>query len=169
MSKELIIMVGIPGSGKSTLAKKSAKAREPRSLYVSRDEIREKSNNNENLCFSSFVQSIAKGINEQMSFVYCDATHLTIGSRKKLLKAICENSNLEKLKEYTLSFWVMQTPISICFKRNSQRVGSALVPENVMIKFSKIYKEPILEEFNLYKNIFNNIKITYYKSDEEVE
>ena len=124
----LTLMCGIPGSGKSTWLK----GLEKENAVISRDKIRYSLLNEGDAYFSKEKEvfelftkqindSLTKGIN-----TYVDATHITPGSRRKLLNAITAPYD-------RLNAIVIDTPLEECLKRNAQRIGRACVPEDQVI------------------------------------
>ena len=137
---ELYVMIGIPGSGKSTYVKEYLKEYLETCLYkttkyVSRDDIRLKYLKEEDDHFAretevynEFIDEILDGfINYDCTIA--DATHLSKGSRAKLLGTLYKD-----IKDYNIKVIgiVMDSDPETCLERNSKRQGRALVPENIM-------------------------------------
>ena len=136
----LIIMVGIPGSGKSSYAKKLLEAN-PSWEYVSRDEVRYEFvtdqahyYDHENDVYREFCNRIDKFLLQEKT-VIADATHLTIGSRKKLL------DTLKVIPDEVVMVYV-DTPFEICMQRNSARQGITRVPDKSMYSMKSRYRVP---------------------------
>lgn len=126
----LYIMVGIPASGKSFAA--NVIASEVEGVVVSRDSIRFSFINENDGYFSreaqvflSFVEEIQSHLDKGET-VIADATHLTEGSRKRLIN----NLNL-KNTSYIVPV-VMNTSLSECLKRNDKRKGRFKVPSGTI-------------------------------------
>ena len=109
----LIIMVGIPGSGKSTYAKKLLELH-PDWEYVSRDEVRyeyvtDQTHyfDHETEVYKEFCNRIDKHLLDEKT-VIADATHISIGSRRKLI------NSLQVIPDRVLVV-VMKTPFNHIF------------------------------------------------------
>lgn len=61
--------------------------------------------------------------------IFADATHISSGSRQKLLNAIKLNYSLNDIEVNVI--W-LRTPLSVCLERNKMRHGRALVPEDTI-------------------------------------
>lgn len=136
----LIIMVGIPGSGKSSYAKKLLEAN-PSWEYVSRDEVRYEFvtdqahyYDHENDVYREFCNRIDKFLLQEKT-VIADATHLTKGSREKLIQ------NLQVIPDEVYAV-VMKTPFEVCMQRNSARQGITRVPDKSMYSMKSRYRVP---------------------------
>lgn len=136
----LIIMVGIPGSGKSSYAKKLLEAN-PSWEYVSRDEVRYEFvtdqthyYDHENDVYREFCNRIDKFLLQEKT-VIADATHLTKGSREKLIQ------NLQVIPDEVYAI-VMKTPFEVCMQRNSARQGITRVPDKSMYSMKSRYRVP---------------------------
>lgn len=128
--KELILMMGVPGSGKSTYARNVLKYGD---IYISRDEIRYSMITDEDDYFAkenevikTFIQYIDEALIETQyqGKVYADATHLSPKGRAQVLNQL---KNKDKV-----SVIYLDIPLNVILKRNAQREGRALVPENVV-------------------------------------
>lgn len=128
--KELVLMMGVPGSGKSTYARNTLKHGD---IYVSRDEIRYSMLTDEDDYFAkenevikTFIQYIDEALidTQYQGKVYADATHLSPKSRAQVLNQL-KNKN-------KVSVIYLDIPLNVILKRNAQREGRALVPENVV-------------------------------------
>lgn len=136
----LVIMVGLPGSGKSTYAKKLLELN-PNWEYVSRDEVRYEYVTDQKHYFDhefevykEFCNRIDKHLLDEKT-VIADATHLTVGSRQKLLDHLAVVPD----EIYVV---VMQTPFEVCFKRNATREGIVRVPDKTMYNMKNNYRAP---------------------------
>ena len=161
----LTLMCGIPGSGKSTWLK----GLEKENAVISRDKIRYSLLNEGDAYFSKEKEvfelftkqindSLTKGIN-----TYVDATHITPGSRRKLLNAITAPYD-------RLNAIVIDTPLEECLKRNAQRIGRACVPEDQVINMYEHFVKPTLNEgFNyIITETLNDLTIAKEKKDENL-
>ena len=128
--KELILMMGVPGSGKSTYARNILKYGD---IYISRDEIRYSMLTDEDDYFAkenevieTFIQYIDEALvdTQHQGKVDADATHLSPKGRAQVLKQL-KNKN-------KVSVIYLDIPLNVILKRNAQREGRALVPENVV-------------------------------------
>lgn len=136
----LVIMVGLPGSGKSTYAKMLLKLNEDWK-YVSRDEVRyeyvtdqEHYFDHEFEVYKEFCNRIDKYLLDEKT-VIADATHLTVGSRQKLLKHLTVIPD----EVYVV---IMTTPFDTCFERNAAREGIVRVPDKTMYQMKNNYRPP---------------------------
>lgn len=152
----LYIMCGPAGCGKSTWIKEDmayndgvlAEIGEPgSSIVISRDAVRfslisdeDEYFAKENLVFDTFVKQINKAIyNPKYDHIYIDATHLTKGSRRKLLNDIA----YEECHVVAVNFYV---PEEIVVAQNAQRTGRALVPEDVVRNMCRSFVPATAEE-----------------------
>lgn len=150
----LYVMCGLPGSGKSTWATKNLPSDV---VYFSRDQVRfsfiKDSDTyfaRENDVFDAFVGGICLSLDRGES-ICADATHISAGSRKKLLRAVREtttNPNFE------LIFVVMQTPYDECLRRNALREGRARVPDDVMLRMQRGFSAPQVGELGSTQVIY---------------
>ena len=144
MNKKLFLMMGAPGSGKSTWVKKQLTNAD---AYISRDEIRfsllEPGDDyfaKENQVFSTFISMIVTALQDFcIDRIFVDASHLNEGSRKKLLDAIKLNMSLDKIEINVI--W-LRTTLDTCIKRNNNREGRALVPEDTIRSMYKAQTMP---------------------------
>lgn len=145
MKGNLYLMMGVAGSGKSTWLKNHL----PKNgaVYVSRDEIRfdivseeEGYFSKEKEVFDLFAENIKLLLSMGLD-VYADATHLSYGSRRKLLKAVGVNS-------YKKAFviWI-KASLEDCLFHNELRINtrSYVPPKTIESMYTRI-KEPELEE-----------------------
>ena len=137
---QLIMMVGIPGSGKSTYAKEILRLN-PSFEYVSRDEVRyervtdqEHYFDHEDEVFREFCNRIDKFLLQDKT-VIADATHISSGSRKKLLH------NLNVIPDKTVAV-VVNTPFDVCMERNAAREGITRVPDKSMFSMKNNFRPP---------------------------
>jgi predicted kinase len=67
--------------------------------------------------------------NENKNRIFADATHLSVGSRKKLLDAIKLNYPLNNIEINVI--W-LRTTLETCLERNRMRYGRSLVPNETI-------------------------------------
>lgn len=148
--KNLFLLVGPPASGKSTFLKKQLPLME-KSRAISRDEIRfalvaedEPYFSREDEVFDCFINEIRKSVNKNVN-TFVDATHISEGSRKKVLRRI----NTSNVNVYCVVF---TTSLNICVQRNLMREGRQRVPENVIRNMKNSMTDPVNDAFK-YKGI----------------
>lgn len=166
MGKTIYILAGPAGCGKSTWAaadvemnrKVLEEINEPDdSIIISRDVVRfsiitDKDDyfSKETEVFETFVKQINDAIyDSKYGHIYVDATHLSIGSRKKLLNDIA----YEECHVVGVNFLVNEETV---VAQNAQRTGRALVPEDVVRKMCKAFvpiSKEVEPEFNFVLNI----------------
>lgn len=138
----LYVMIGVPGSGKSTFIQQHVKG----AAHVSRDQIRFSIINDtddyfakEKKVFKQFCQAINFNLAEGRD-VYADATHITKGSRRKLLSNVRGYDKLEAI--------YINTSLDNCIKHNNFRDHNtrAYVPESVIKDRYKKLEAPSLDE-----------------------
>lgn len=135
----LIMLMGIPGCGKSTYAKKLLELN-PDWNYVSRDEVRyeyvsdqEHYFDHEAEVYKEFCNRIDMYLRRDET-VIADATHLTSGSRRKLL-----NNVIHPDQTYLI---YVDTPFEVCMERNSKREGITRVPDDSMYRMKNTLRFP---------------------------
>lgn len=155
---DLYIMIGCPGSGKSSYISEIATEED---AIVSRDRIRfellsddDDYFKKENEVFNIYVDNIIQNLREGKD-VYADATHISKGSRRKLLNRIPRHLYKDLHAIY------MRVPFQIAASRNRNRKGRACVPENVMNSMYNRLEEPMFEEGFDYITIVDLDKITF--------
>lgn len=147
--KRVWLLVGIPGSGKSTWVHKKMQELEPgHAIVISRDMIRfgilEQRGGDyfahEDEVWDLFVRSIQSSI-DHLFFedIFIDATHISKGSRNKILNAI-------DLKGAEKNCVVFKVPLEICLERNAGRTGLALVPDKAIHNMHKSFSIPAKSE-----------------------
>lgn len=124
--------IGVPGSGKSTFLKKTNLE------IVSRDAIRfaildkyhtDDYFSHEDEVWTEFVNTIVEALNDGKSVV-ADATHLSKGSRRKLLNAVIPRLKNKEERCFIVLGLYFEVPLEVCLERNAQRIGRAFVPED---------------------------------------
>lgn len=167
MTQEVRVMVGIPASGKSTWIKNEVARLEEEHKTVgviSRDIVRFSIlNDNEDYfahedeVFEEFVRQVNECMEVGIDVVFVDATHISSGSRFKLLSRLKPDPNTH------LVFEVMDTPLEICLERNEKREGRAKVPEKALRRMAKGVHFPKFTEFP-HSYGFRDISINTYKT-----
>lgn len=147
MKPILYVLCGLPGCGKTTWCN-SFIQKYNNIRYVSRDEIRfsmikdnEDYFSHEDNVFKKFSGTIAQMLIDKCD-VIADATHISVGSRKKLIRAIDSYNFLD----YNIIFIYFNTPYEICCGRNIQRKGREQVPQEVMESMQKNFQKPSMLE-----------------------
>ena len=137
MAKTLVVMMGVSGGGKSSLAKIIEESHDD-CIIVSRDKIRfqmlepdDDYFKYENEVADSFYEQINRGLRVH-EYVIADATHITIGSRKKLFNHLLIPSGTRVVGVF------VDMPLETCLRQNAKRTGRAYVPEDVI---KKMYKQ----------------------------
>ena len=145
--KQLIIMCGVAGSGKSTWVMNHIDDFKGTTSYVSRDAVRFSMLNDEddyfakeNEVFNKFIETI-KGHLEFADTTIVDATHITIGSRRKLLNALGGS-----LKDVKIIIMVIKNDLTTILKQNAKREGRAKVPEGTIKSMYKSFIMPTFDE-----------------------
>lgn len=164
MTHELRVMCGIPASGKSTIAKELAEAYEDDGYSVaiiSRDTIRKKLIGDtqegyfsrETDVFNEFIEDINQCLEVGIEYILVDATHLTKGSRTKLLRRLAADPST------TVVFDVVECDLSICLERNSKRTGFERVPDDTIREMYQHFVSPTVKEFKNHKYGFKDVVI----------
>mgnify|MGYP000302444771 CR=1 FL=1 len=145
----LFLMCGVAGSGKSSWIKNNV----PNAYVISRDAVRfmlvkedEEYFSKEKEVFNTFVRYIQESIDsdETPEDIYCDATHITKGSRDKLLNAL----DLTNVKNVTVI--VVRPSLEETFKRNAKRNGREFVPKSVIRRMWYQFERPEEDEDRIF-------------------
>lgn len=136
----LVMLCGVPGCGKSTYAQKLLKMH-PEWKYVSRDEVRYEFVSDQAHYFDHEAD-VYKEFCNRISMhlingdtVIADATHLTKGSRFKLVNSL----DITPDKVIVL---VVMTGYIECKRRNSLREGMQRTPDKAMNNMIHRFKKP---------------------------
>ena len=141
-------MCGIPGVGKSTWLKNNKNFfTDIDSIdVISRDKIRfalldegEDYFSKEDDVWKNYVKEAKRSLKENYITIL-DATHLSIASRKKILKAL---GNLSNIDVYAI---VCVANLETALKRNREREGLAFVPPSVIRRMYFQFVKPTKEE-----------------------
>lgn len=141
--KRVFLTVGIPASGKSTFIRKQIKEND--GAYISRDEVRfsiitdeDDYFGKENLVFDTFVQKVQNAIDDDNGpeDVYVDATHVSWGSRKKILNRL----SFGNVKELVWLYFKVSAGTALT--RNAYRTGRSLVPETAILSMAENITKP---------------------------
>lgn len=164
-NQDLYVLCGPPGSGKSTWAKKFFSTYYLPRHYkiISRDDIRfalldenDKYFDKEQQVFKEYIRQIQEAIDNGVSKVVCDATHLNTSSREKLL----DNLDLTNIK--SIKMICIKPSLNTCLERNEKRDGLKHVPRSVIRRMYLSFIYP--EEDKKYRNLYN---IYHFFNEEE--
>lgn len=154
----LYIMCGAPGSGKTYYAK-NYMIKDSSWKYISRDEIRfsmvkenEEYFSHETEVFNEFVRRIKNAFDEDgIENVIADATHLNWPSRRKLLNALGDLSNINVIPV------VIKTNVESNLIYNENRNGQSYVDAAIIMRMRKRATSPATDNYH-YANIiyYNN-------------
>lgn len=143
--KRVFFTVGIPASGKTSFINKQIN--EHGGIHISRDAVRFallKPTDNyfelENEVFEVFVKKVQEAIDSEIEDVYIDATHISYGSRKKILNRL----NLDNANEIIMLYFDVAADVAIA--RNESRTGRSLVPETAIRSMAKSLTKPFSNE-----------------------
>lgn len=154
-NKTLWIMCGPAGAGKTWFAKHKL-CNGPGWYYVSRDEVRfsllkdgDDYFSREDEVFDLFVSKIVRGFYEEGVYnIVADATHLSWGSRKKLLNAIKFYMGFRwKEEEINIIPVVVYSDYETIVARNEERDGRARVPEDALRKMYNSMTDPYRDSY----------------------
>jgi predicted kinase len=146
--KKVILMVGIPGAGKSTSIETKVKPMLSGSVnVVSRDKVRfsmtqenEAYFANETRVFKEFIKQIKQSMADFDNTII-DATHISRGSRAKVLREI-----QNKVAPTEVSAFVLTVSLATALARNSQRQGREYVPAAAIARMYDTFEFPSLDE-----------------------
>lgn len=154
-NKTLWLMCGVPGSGKSYWLKDFHVL--IGGTIVSRDAIRfkllgddvdaSKYFDHEDEVWDIFIKQTKEAIRTS-SNIFVDATHLSQGSRNKLLNAL----NLDNKTLINIVYF--DVPLEVCLARNDQREGWAHVPKSVIRRMYVQMVKPNFHEKYTYHRIY---------------
>ena len=153
----LYVMVGIPGSGKSYEAQKIVDSHTGPITYISRDEVRLATITDQDHYFSKedeVYDKFIKLIAEQLAAgndVIADATHMSRGSRRKLIESLAREGMC--MNKYDITYVCMNTPLEVCIERDSHRTGRRHVTEPVIRRMAKALSMPTVKEFSNVKEV----------------
>lgn len=136
----LYITSGPPGSGKSTWVAKNWKGN-----VVSRDQIRfqfisdkDEYFSKENEVFQEFIRQIGSFLSKGEDVV-ADATHVTVLSRRRLLRNLLA-------QHFNIVYLLFKPPLDVCLERNQMRTGRQVVPSQAIIDMYQNFYDPKFEE-----------------------
>ena len=149
ITKNLIMVCGIPGSGKSTWIKEEIAKQSHFSIAISRDQVRfsmvaedEEYFSKEKEVFKEFIRQIKTALHDNLvENVFVDATNLNPHSRTKVLRAL--GKDIKDINMYAVAFVI---PTEIALERNSHRTGREFVPEQAILNMKSSYEFPSFEE-----------------------
>lgn len=144
MKPILYVLCGIPGAGKSYFADHF----DLNAVRASRDHFRLSALNKDDEYFSKedeifprFTNYIAAHLKNKMN-VIADATHITPGSRRKLLTSIDSYG----FTDYNIIFIYFSTSYATCCSRNEKRTGRQKVPADVLESMHNGFRKPTMNE-----------------------
>ena len=87
--------------------------------------------------FNEWIRRICEALSDpNIEDIFIDATHLNDRSREKTLSRL-PKENISKITNV-----IFLVPIETCLKRNAQRTGREVVPEDVIRNMEKSFKMP---------------------------
>lgn len=158
MTRELVLLVGIPASGKSTWCKQYEY--DSNVAIISRDDIRKSMLlpgdsyfAREKEVFNEFVRQINDAMKFGIEIVIVDATHISPISRKKILSKLVTDSRT------SLIVRVFNVDKEEALRRNRNRVGFAQVPDSAIEKMANGFVIPNPNEFEYCEHKFRRIEV----------
>lgn len=125
-----MLLCGCPGSGKSTYGHKIWNTPGQRTVYISRDDIRQKLRKpgddyfaHEDDVLKVYWATIEKNIVPENDVVIIDSTNLSPKSREQILKILTK-----KKYEIDMQVFYFQDSLATCIARNERRLGDERVP-----------------------------------------
>ena len=147
LKKQLIILCGIPGSGKSTWIENHFMSFPGYTKVVSRDQIRfsiikddEDYFSHEAEVYNKFIEEIKDGL-KYCDTTIVDATHITIGSRTKLFRAL--GNSIKDIKVIAI---VIKPTLNECLGHNENRTGRSFVPRSQIRRMWYQFTAPTIDE-----------------------
>lgn len=165
--KRLFLMSGVAGVGKSTFILNHISEFGGVTQIVSRDAIRfelieegDEYFSKEHEVWSKFIKEIQSGLdNPYVNNVIIDATHLSKGSRKKILNAI----GMNRLINIEVNIICLVADLEFILNNNNKRNGLARVPDSVIKNMYNSFQLPSYREGFHYILIINSEKESKYK------
>lgn len=153
--KTLIVMIGAPGSGKSTWVQKHMNSFEGKVSWISRDVIRfsilkdeEDYFAHEDEVYNEFIKQIKNDL-KTYDVVIADATHITIGSRRKLFKSLGNS-----VKDVKVIGMVIKADWETIKKQNDMREGRSRVPLSSLRRMYSCFMNPFIDEEPYFDEIW---------------
>jgi len=149
VEQKLFMMVGIPGSGKSTWIKNHLTDED---AWVSRDEVRfsivpetQPYFSQEDTVFKEWIGRIIWCLEAGYRYIYMDATHISVKSRKKTFYYLNKYMKAKHL-DCSVEAIYLDTPYEVCNERNALRKGREKVPIDSLKSMRNSLTQPQLKE-----------------------